>query len=283
MDVGVGLPTTVPGVTGGEIVETARRAEGLGFASLAVIDRLVYDNYEPLVTLAAAAAVTSRIRLASTILIAAYRGNTALLAKQLATVDQISGGRLTVGVAAGGREDDFTASGVPYAGRGRRLDAMLADLARIWSGESEPPVGPRPVNGGIPILVGGHSPAAMRRAARWGQGWIAGGSSASGYADLAEQARQAWSAQGRPGRPRMVALAHVALGQGAGERAERHLRAYYAFSGPKAVHAAKSVLTDPGRLREHVAEYEKVGCDELVLLPCVTGSDQVDLIAEALR
>jgi alkanesulfonate monooxygenase SsuD/methylene tetrahydromethanopterin reductase-like flavin-dependent oxidoreductase (luciferase family) len=282
MDVGLGLPTTLPGVTGGEIVEFARRAERLGFASLGVLDRLVYDNCEPLVSLAAAAAVTSRIRLASTILIAAYRGNNALLAKQLATVDRIAGGRLTVGVAAGGRDDDFVASGVPYAGRGRRLDALLADLTRIWSGDSQPAIGPHPANGGLPILVGGHSPAAMRRAARWGRGWIAGGSSASGYAELAGQARRTWAARGRADSPRLVALAYVALGPDARERAARYLRAYYAFIGAKADQAARGVLTDVGQLREHLAEYDKAGCDELILFPCVGGSAQVDLIAEAL-
>lgn len=279
MDIGVGLPTTLPGVNGADLVEWARRAERHEFSCLGVLDRLMYDSYEPLIALAAVATATQRIRLATTILIAAYRGNTALLAKQLASLDRLSGGRLTVGVAAGGREDDFAVSGVPYGNRGRRLDRMLGELREFWT---DPDLGPHPERGRPQILVGGHSPAAMTRAAAYADGWVAGGSSASAYGDLLAQARRAWSARGRTDEPRLMALAYVALGPGAAERATRYLRAYYAFIGPKAEMAARSVLTDPERLREHVREYAKAGCHELVLFPCVADPEQVDLIARAV-
>src|ERR671910_2095554 len=98
MDVGIGLPTTIPGVGRDQLLEWARRAEARGFSSLGTIDRIVYDNYDPLIALAAAAAVTERIRLASTILIAPYRSNGALVAKQAASLDVIANGRLVFGV-----------------------------------------------------------------------------------------------------------------------------------------------------------------------------------------
>src|SRR4051795_7637666 len=132
MDVGIGLPATISGVEGPQLLEWARRAEARGFSSLGTIDRIVYGNYEPLIALAAAAAVTERIRLATTILIAPYRINAALLAKQAASVDRLSDGRLVLGVAVGGREDDFEASGAEFHARGRRMDEMLEQCAAVW-------------------------------------------------------------------------------------------------------------------------------------------------------
>ena len=134
MDVGIGLPSTIPGVGRDELLEWARRAEARGFSSLGTIDRIVYDNYDPLVALAAAAAVTERIRLASTILIAPYRSNGPLVAKQAASLDRLSNGRLVLGVAVGGREDDYSASGVDFRTRGRRFDEMLEQWGVVRHG-----------------------------------------------------------------------------------------------------------------------------------------------------
>src|SRR5437764_12576706 len=122
MDVGIGLPNAVRGVDRAGIVDWARRAEAAGFSSLGTIDRVVYPNYESLIALAAAAAVTERIRLATDILIAPLRANTALLAKQTATIDHLSQGRLELGLAVGGRQDDYGVSGVEFSTRGRLFE-----------------------------------------------------------------------------------------------------------------------------------------------------------------
>ncbi|MFI9100416.1 LLM class flavin-dependent oxidoreductase [Streptomyces fildesensis] len=283
VDIGLGLPTTVPDKSGTELPSWAREAEQAGFASLGVLDRLVYDNFESLISLAAAAAVTERIRLASTILIAGYRGGAALLAKQAATVDAISGGRLTLGVAAGGREDDYNATGADYPGRGPRLDTLLDELRATWDGAGPVPgIGPRPDRpGGIPLLVGGHSRTAMRRSAKYGTGWIAGGSSATDYGELVRRAKEEWTAAGRTDRPRMVSLVYACLGPDAGPTAGRYLRDYYSFVNVKAERAATGVLVDPAQIREAVGAYERAGCDELILLPCTADLKQVGLLAEA--
>ncbi|GAA4612113.1 LLM class flavin-dependent oxidoreductase [Actinoallomurus liliacearum] len=284
MEIGIGLPTTIPGAGGDELLAWAKRGEDLGFSSLGVLDRLMYDSYEPLITLAAAAGATSRIRLTTSILIAAYRGDQVVLAKQLASLHRLSGGRLVVSVAAGPREDDYEACGTPFHRRGRRLDDLLGELRRLWAGAASPGLVPGPscVNGGPPLIVGGHSEAAMRRAATYGDGWIAGGSSASGYDALAQRARTAWQAAGRTGEPRMLAIAYVALGADAREAAGRYLTEYYAFAGPKADMAVRSMLTDERQLREFADGYEASGCDELILIPCVTDVGQADRIAKAV-
>lgn len=279
MDVGIGLPAARPGDDHRAVPVWARRAEAAGFSSVGVLDRLVYGNYEPLITLAAAAAVTERVRLDATILIAAYRGNTALLAKQLATLDRLSDGRLVVGVAAGGREDDFRASGTPYGDRGARLDTLIGDLRRIWHGVDG--VGPRPAGEGPPIIVGGHSDPALRRAARLGDGWISGASSGTSYAERAARARAAWAAAGRTGAPRMMALAYFALGPEAELRAEKYVRDYYAFAGPYADKVLADVITDPAAVRDRIAAHAEAGCGELVFFPCGTAPDQVELLARA--
>src|ERR1700755_1198003 len=127
MDIGIGLPNTGPGVSKAGIVDWARTAEAAGFASLGTIDRIAYGNYESLIALAAAAAATERIRLVTDILIAPLRSNTALFAKQTATIDHLSGGRLVLGLAPGGRADDFTLGDVDFHRRGRIFDAQPED------------------------------------------------------------------------------------------------------------------------------------------------------------
>src|SRR3954453_1726608 len=175
MDIGIGLPSTIPTATGAEVLDWARAADTAGFASLGTLARIVYGNHETIPTLAAAAAVTSRIRLTTAILIAPYRGNGTLLAKQLATVDSFASGRLTVGIAVGGRDDDYTASDTDFHRRGAIFDAQLAEMRDVWSGASRGTagaVGPVPAGDGPPLLIGGGGGHTSRRVVEHGAGWI---------------------------------------------------------------------------------------------------------------
>src|SRR5215210_4143021 len=195
MDIGIGLPNAVRGVDRCGIVDWARRAEQAGFASLGTLDRIAYPNHESLIALAAAAAVTERIRLATDILIAPLRANTALLAKQTATLDQLSDGRLVLGLSPGGREDDYAVSGLDFHARGRTFDRQLEELERLWRGEGG--VGPAPARDGRPgLLVGGAVDAAFRRAARFADGWTAGGTPPDQFGPAREKVREAWRAAG---------------------------------------------------------------------------------------
>jgi alkanesulfonate monooxygenase SsuD/methylene tetrahydromethanopterin reductase-like flavin-dependent oxidoreductase (luciferase family) len=147
MEVGIGLPATVPGVTRDDLLEWARRADSAGFSSLGVLDRLVYPNYEPLIALAAAAAVTERIRLMTDILLLPQRANAALVAKQALTVHSLSEGRLVLGVAAGLREDDYEASGVPMQGP----DGASSGCSRRSSASGRARSAASPAPSGLPL------------------------------------------------------------------------------------------------------------------------------------
>ena len=121
MNVAIGLPNAVPGTTGEQLTEWSEKAETRGFSSLGTIDRIVYGSYEPLVALTAAAAVTERIGLTTAVLLAPLRDNGALLAKQALSLNALSGGRLTLGLGLGGREDDFAAVGADMGTRGAAI------------------------------------------------------------------------------------------------------------------------------------------------------------------
>ena len=284
MDVGIGLPATIRGVSGGQLLEWARRAEARGFSTLGTIDRLVYGHYEPLIALAAAAAVTERIKLATTIMIAPFRANAALVAKQAATVHHLSGGRLVLGAAVGGREDDFTASGVDFHTRGRRFDEMLDEWRRVWAGEDfgfAGGIGPEPPGGGPTVLIGGRVDAAWERAARHA-GWAMGGGTPDQFAEGVAKLRAAWEKAGREGEPRTLSLAYFALGENAKAAADRYLLDYYGFLGDAAKMVAGSAATDAATVKGYVDAFASVGCDELILFPCDPDPAQVDLLADAV-
>jgi alkanesulfonate monooxygenase SsuD/methylene tetrahydromethanopterin reductase-like flavin-dependent oxidoreductase (luciferase family) len=285
MDIGIGLPSTIPGIPGRLILDWASAAEQAGFSSLGTLDRIVYTNLETVPTLAAAAAVTERIGLMTAILIGPYRGNGALLAKQLATVDAISGGRLRVGIAVGGRADDYEATGSPFQQRGRTFDAQLTELRAIWAQEPRGyagPVGPAPVQaGGPPLLIGGNAPATFRRMIEFGAGWISGGGGPEAFAAGADRARRAWREADRGGQPRLAALAYVSLGNDAEAHARRYLGDYYSFTGDFAERIVAGALTSAQKVTDTVAGFADAGCDELILFPCNPDTAQVSLIAAA--
>src|ERR671911_1620499 len=178
MDIGIGLPAMIPWTNAPLILEWAKRADSSPFSSLGIIDRLVYTNYEPLIT-QAAAAVTERVRLMTTVLIAPLR-RAGVLTKQAATIDALSGGRLTLGLGVGAREDDFQFAPASFHDRGRRFEEQLELMKRVWSGqpvgEEVGTVGPPPAQAGGPeLLIGGYTPVSIRRGGPRGGGVLKGG------------------------------------------------------------------------------------------------------------
>ena len=280
MKVGIGLPNAVRGVGRAGIVEWAQRAERAGFASLGTLDRLVYANYESLIALAAATAVTERIELVTDILIAPLRSNTALLAKQAATIDSLSGGRLTLGLAPGGRRDDFEASDVDFSRRGRLFDRQLEEMTAVWRGEGG--IGPAPRLGGRPgLLIGGRTDAAYQRAATYADGWTIGGGPPAMVTQALDKLTTAWTAAGRVDRPKTMALFYFALGQDAEQTAAGSLGDYYAFLVDYAQQVIASAATDADTVRQYLAGFEAAGTDHVICFPASADVNQVDRLAEA--
>ncbi|NEB90461.1 LLM class flavin-dependent oxidoreductase [Streptomyces bauhiniae] len=281
MNVGIGLPIGDPAA----LLTWARRADAGPFSTLGLLDRLVYDNPEPLVALAHLAGATSRIRVQTEVLLAPLR-DTALLAKQAATLDRMTGGRLVLGLGIGGRDDDHQATGTDPRTRGRRLDEQMAVLRRLWSGEpygdGAGPIGPAPARpGGPEVLFGGFKPAALERVARWGDGFLAA-APPSWAGGLFDTVRGYWKQYGREGEPRLVAQVNVALGpQSVIDGARSAMHAYYAFTG-MADRMTAGMLTTPAEIREAIARFTDLGADEVMLYCYGLDPAQVDRLAEAL-
>ncbi|EXG81820.1 LLM class flavin-dependent oxidoreductase [Cryptosporangium arvum] len=269
MDIGLGLPISNPA----RLIDWATRAESAGFSTLALLDRLAYDNPEPLVALAVLAGATTRIRLQTEVLLGPLR-STALLAKQVATLDRMSGGRFVLGIGVGGREDDHAAAGTPIGRRGRLLDAQLTDLRAIWRGEEYrgAPVGP-PITA-PPILIGAFAPAALRRVAAHGDGFLCA-APLTWAGGLVRTVRDEWSSAGRAGRPRLVCQINVAAAP-AVDDARRAIADYYAFTGRDDWAVP---LSDPAEIADTVAAYREFGADELVLYCYGEDPGQVDALA----
>jgi alkanesulfonate monooxygenase SsuD/methylene tetrahydromethanopterin reductase-like flavin-dependent oxidoreductase (luciferase family) len=287
MRIGIGLPNPVKGTPGRRLVEWAQRAEERGFAGLATIDRLAYPNYDSLATLAAAAGATSRIGLITNILIAPLYP-APLLAKVAASVDQLSGGRLTLGLAPGGRADDYALAGRDFHTRGRDFDAGLEVIHRAWAGEviegsAGQPIAPPPVHDGrVPILFGGTGEKALARMVRWGAGFSIGGAGSAQAGAIVDRVRSAWKDAGREGEPRIAALAYFSLGDDATEASMAYLRDYYGFLGGYAEQIAGGALRSEDAIRAEVAAFGASGVTELYLDPTAVSLDQVDRLADVV-
>ena len=282
----IGLPGNVPGTKGDTILEWARRADDGPFSSLGTIDRLVYDNYDPLVVLSAAAGATSRVRLLTCVLLAPLH-NPGILAKQAASLDAISAGRLTLGVGVGRRPDDYEAAPAEYSQRGRQMNRTLAMMRNIWKGEvvSEGlgTMGPAVVQpGGPEVLIGAGTPQAVRRVGRYADGFIAAAANAGTVNELYGMALESWESEGRTGKPRLAGVASYALGPNAADKVGGYIRHYYSFLGEAAETMARNAISTPEAVKDTIRDMEGVGMDEVVFLPSVADLDQMERLADII-
>ena len=228
MKYGIAFANTMKWATGGGALEAARAAEGAGFESMWTVEHVVYPNDyssaypyspdgkmpavpstpipDPLIWLAYIAGVTSTIKLATGILILPQR-NPVVLAKELATLDSLSGGRVELGIGVGWLKEEFDALGVPWERRGARTDDYVHAMRALWAGDgasfdgefasfSKVSSNPKPARP-IPIVVGGHSVSAAKRAGRLGDGFFPGKGSPAELAELMDIVRQTAADAGR--------------------------------------------------------------------------------------
>jgi alkanesulfonate monooxygenase SsuD/methylene tetrahydromethanopterin reductase-like flavin-dependent oxidoreductase (luciferase family) len=285
MRVGVWLPNAMPfGLERGFFLDWVRLADQAGFDTLGTLDRPNYDLWDPLVSLAAAAAVTERIRLATTTLPLPNR-NEVLVAKQAAVIDRVSGGRLTLGVSLGSRPDDYEVFGAALAHRVTRFRRQLARIRQVWaqarhSDREHGVLGPPPVQDpGPPIWLGALTERARQRAVELADGFIFGGAARPSTIGPAIQSmRPQVAARGKPDFS-FNAVAYVAVG---GERelaeAVAHHQRYYPVLPVPAEQAIHHGPID--KIKDTVAEYAASGLDLLVLLPEVRSLQQLELLSE---
>jgi probable F420-dependent oxidoreductase len=280
MKLGFALPVAGAWATPENLVRVAREAEALGYHSLWVFQRLLYalapqNDYppapgqpwpkpfervlDPVVTLAYVAAATSRIRLGTSVLIMPYY-TPIVLAKQLATLDVVTGGRLDVGLGTGWSRDEYEAVGVPYRDRGRRADEFLRCLKAIWTEDPvefrgefyrvpRARVEPKPVQRPHPpITIGGYGPAVIQRIVRYADGFSGGNVPLAEVAPLIASLRDAATAAGRD--PRTLQI--VCRGS---------FRIFPAPQGPD----RRPLWGTVDEIRADVARYAEAGLTELFL------------------
>lgn len=229
MKFGLAYANTIPFTEPGPATELVVAAEEVGFESVWTVEHVIwphqYDSVypyhpsgkmpgtpevpipDPLVWLAWVAAATTRIRLATGVMILPLR-NPLVLAKQLATLDHLSGGRMELGIGAGWLEEEFEAVGVPFSSRGKRVDEMIDAMRALWSERSasffgdvfsfeDVALNPKPHGGSIPIVVGGQSNAAIKRTVARGDGFYPGPDSLDELERIVTALRSACEAAGR--------------------------------------------------------------------------------------
>ncbi|CAB4334615.1 MAG: LLM class flavin-dependent oxidoreductase [Actinobacteria bacterium] len=262
------------------------------WSSLAVPERVTYPSHSWIVELSAAAAITQRVRLWTTIIVLPAH-DAVDVAKQLASVDQLSSGRLTVGIGVGGREHDYRAINGSFDRRWSRMDEQVETMRRVWSGEppfeGADPVGPPPAQtGGPPFIAGAMGPKALARAAKWAIG-VDDGSTVFGIDPAATEAafsriREAWSAEGRSDAPHISASLWYALGDGAQERLYDYGYSYMKIFGEEVGTMMAGMLStsNADSLRNSVSTLESLGCDELFLVPTTTDITELHRTRDAL-
>jgi alkanesulfonate monooxygenase SsuD/methylene tetrahydromethanopterin reductase-like flavin-dependent oxidoreductase (luciferase family) len=286
MQVGVALPQMCRGLDRELVRRWCAAIDAGPFSSVSVGERITFHNLEGMTLGTAMAAWTERVRIFLNVIVAPWHAP-AMLAKQLATLDVLSGGRLEVALGVGGRTDDYEALGVPPERRHGRLDAAVVELRRLWAGGSAADggvVGPSPHQDRIPLLASAMGPRSLARAAVWADG-VSGFSLTSSpeeMSNLADRAREAWDVADRADPPRLVTGGFVALGDGARDQLVRFGVEYLRVFGEALARqlADDLKLHHEAALTEALGMAQRCGYDEFVVVPATSDPALVGQLAE---
>jgi alkanesulfonate monooxygenase SsuD/methylene tetrahydromethanopterin reductase-like flavin-dependent oxidoreductase (luciferase family) len=290
MDIGMTMPLMEPDLDRGILHQWATGLDAGPFSTLAVGERIAFWNPEALTSLAACAAWTQRIRLATTVLVAQMH-DPVHLAKQLATIDLISAGRLTVGLGVGGRDEDYLAVGCDPALMTQAELARLVDVMRnAWAGKHYPihalhRIGPPPIQSAGPRLrSGAMGPKAMRMAADWAE-TVTGWNMIPDLKNIEEQfasVRQAWRDAGRASPP-LVASFWIGIGANGRDQIATHVRRYLDYYDAPLLDSLANQAGFAGsaaELKSFLARLSDLGADEVILGTTTSNPDEIARVAD---
>lgn len=289
MTVGVALPQMATGLDRDRLVAWCRGIDEGPFSSVSAGERITFHNLDGFTLCSAAAALTSRVRVLVNVVVLPWHAP-AMVAKELASLDVVSGGRVEIAVGVGGRQQDYAALGSPFAGRHQRLDDAVSELRRLWNGGAAADgeaVGPPPVqSGGPPILASAMGPKSLARAAQWAVG-VSGFTllgDASEAARLFRATEAAWNEAGRSERPRQVTGSFVALGEGAKATLQSFAETYLRVFSPELAASLASAmpLHDPKALIDLLDAVEAEGADEFIVVPATSDPRMLDRLASVV-
>lgn len=292
MNISMGLPTFLPHGRDEELSWYRKIDEG-PWDGLAISDLVTHPHSWALsVQLAAAAAMTERVRLWTAITALPLR-NAVLFAKELATIDILSAGRLTLGVGIGSQDEDYLAVGGDLAQRRQRMDEQIAIMRKTWAQEppagAHYPVGPKPFQpGGVPLMAGAIGPKSIARAAHWAVGVMDGNNSVSfdaeGLYAQRELVTQIWKETGRQEKPQFSTCLFFALGANAKEQLAKCVFGISQSYGEEGARMAAESATNYRAtfLREVVDSAKSMGLNDLILMPTTSDPNEIDRARDVL-
>jgi alkanesulfonate monooxygenase SsuD/methylene tetrahydromethanopterin reductase-like flavin-dependent oxidoreductase (luciferase family) len=290
MKISICLPYMKQSITRQTILDWCSRIEQGPFHSLSCGERITGYTLEMRNTLAFAAAVTERVRIVPSLYVLPMH-SPVWAAKEIATLDLLSNGRVTVTVGVGGREVDYKAVGAEFNKRHERQDESIAIMKNIWAGyapfEGADPVGPTPVQaGGPPILAGVMGPKAMARAAHWADGvysFSMGGSAAetAGFFNMAEKA---WQDAGRTTAPQKVGGFWYCLADNAETKMKDYVYDYLKILGENIARPVANSMKnfDKFAIQDTLAEMRGTGCEEVFLCSATDELSELDRLLDIL-